>query len=1031
MFRPGSVREKTALTVLWLLLPLTPTMGLGAAAILDPARLSREFTLRSWQKQDGLPDNQVQAIHQTRDGYLWIATRRGVARFDGQRFVVFDRVNTPAMTDEDCRELLEDGLGNFWVGAAQARYQYTGNQAPTFVRRSELDRTNLHALCGSRAGGLWGANRGVIARIKDGIISEFHVSPSVWNGDDPTALAEDKSGVVWLGLNGGVLRFDPSMSLTAPCYLNREFQTKPIRALAVGASNTCWMLISETHKPLSGPNRGWLACLNGTNWVRTPKFAEPDFYFDSRSYFLVKDHTGAWWLPAAADTLHRYQDGEFQTVAATDSGRNDFALCVYPDREGNLWIGNESSGLECWEPRRVSTFTTRDGLPNDNIWSITEAGDGSVWVGSDGGVTRIQAGRITNFTEQQGLTKNTVRSLAVDRAGTVWIGTGDRLNTLHDGKIAQPDFPYLPERTKIRVVLAASDDSIWMGNIDGLHRWRDGRWTSFTVTNGLANQDVRALLEDHQGNLWIGTAGGGMQCLRDGRFTTFSTTNGLVNNFAWALHEDSSGAIWIGTEGGLSRWQGGRIFNYTTRHGLPVNLVNFIVEDDFDRLWIGHDRGLYWVRRDNLNAVAAGQTQTLRCVSYDESDGLPGLETNGQKSYPAACKTRDGRLWFSTTKGVAIIDPRKVGRDDNPPLAAIEQVRANGTMVFGNRADTVLASSTNSPARHEAFSTLHFSPGTARVLEFHYTANTFVEPEKARFKYRLRGLSDAWVEADTRREAYFAELRPGDYEFEVIAANHHGVWQEPGAALAFHIAPFFYQTWWFYPLGGGAVLALLIAVVMWRLREVRKMHRLEQRAAITEERSRIAKDLHDGLGADLTRLTLLADLASGEAGDNGGEHARKLSRTSRDATRELKDLIWMAHPANDTVEGLVTRICQTAEDFLRDARIKCRLDLAPTLPTQVLSLEQRRNLLLVAREALNNIVKHASATEVYLRARASHHAVQLTIEDNGRGFDAALARRDGLGLDSMRRRVESLGGTFDLESRPGSGTKILISIKLG
>jgi signal transduction histidine kinase len=325
---------------------------------------------------------------------------------------------------------------------------------------------------------------------------------------------------------------------------------------------------------------------------------------------------------------------------------------------------------------------------------------------------------------------------------------------------------------------------------------------------------------------------------------------------------------------------------------------------------------------------------------------------------------------------------------------------------------------------------LKLPPGRGRVLEFRYTANTFVAPEKAQFRYRMIGLESNWIDVGTRREVFFTDLRPGAYEFEVIAANHHGVWPERGARMAVHLAPFIYQTWWFYAVCGITTVTLVGGSVMWRLRELRRIHRLQQQAAIVTERTRIAKDLHDGLGADLSRLTLLADLAGGEPGADTGEHIQKLSRTSRQAARDLKELIWLANPANDTVEGLVSRICQTAEDLLRDARIRCRLDVAPHLPPYPLSLEQRRNLLLVVREALNNILKHAAATEVWLRAHARGGGLQLVIEDNGRGFDPASVQPGTLGLMSMRQRIENLGGTFTLESRPGTGTKLAIEIKL-
>jgi signal transduction histidine kinase len=315
------------------------------------------------------------------------------------------------------------------------------------------------------------------------------------------------------------------------------------------------------------------------------------------------------------------------------------------------------------------------------------------------------------------------------------------------------------------------------------------------------------------------------------------------------------------------------------------------------------------------------------------------------------------------------------------------------------------------------------------VLEFRYTAPTFIAPERTAFQYRLLGAGDVWIEASTRREAYFMRLPPGRYLFDVMAANRHGVWGKQSALVAFTIEPFFYQTWWFYMSCGLAVTGLAAGVVVWRLRKLRQTHRLEQQTAIVDERARIAKDLHDGLGADLTRLALLADLAGGASGT--GEHLLKLSRTSREAAGVLKEMIWIANPANDTVEGLVSRICQMAEDFLNDAGIRCRLEIAADLPAWPLSIEQRRNLLLVAREALNNIVKHAAASEVILRAYGDGELLQLDVEDNGRSFDPASVRPGALGLASMRRRVENLGGEFEIQSRSDTGTRIRITVKPG
>lgn len=509
------------------------------------------------------------------------------------------------------------------------------------------------------------------------------------------------------------------------------------------------------------------------------------------------------------------------------------------------------------------------------------------------------------------------------------------------------------------------------------------------------------------------------------------------------MHEDADGVLWIGTESGLNRFENNRFTVFTKREGLLADLVNEILEDDLGHLWVSHDHGIYRVRKKELNEVAAGRARIVQTVSYDEADGLPSNETNGQKSYPAGCKTRDGRLWFPTTKGVALINPRLCDRDAIAPETAIEQVRTDGEVVFdsaGVAATPPSAAGLGTILDHRATKASHslhgdgaslplrLPPGTGRVLEFRFTAPVFVAPEKATFRYRLRGAGDAWIDAGMRREAYFTRLRPGDYSFEVLAANHRGVGSEQPARFAFLIQPFFHETWWFYAGCGLIGSGLIAGVVLWRIRELRRFHRLEQQSAIAAERERLAKDLHDGLGADLTRLILLANLVSEESGS--GENVKKLSRSSREASRALKEMIWIANPTDGTVDGLVSQICQTAEDFLGDARILCRLDIAPDLPEWPLTLEQRRNLLLVAREAMNNIVKHAAAVEVCVRARGENGVLHLAIEDNGHGFDPALARPDGLGLASMRRRIEKLAGLFELESRAGAGTKIRIQLKL-
>lgn len=409
-------------------------------------------------------------------------------------------------------------------------------------------------------------------------------------------------------------------------------------------------------------------------------------------------------------------------------------------------------------------------LPDDNIWTICEAHDGSVWIGADGGVSRLKDGRVASFTPSEGLSRKEVRAVAEAREGTVWAGTLNGLDSIRDGTITQHRLPGEWCETKIRALLAARDGALWVGTVRGLTRLRNGQRTKYTVADGLGAEEVRALLEDRAGDLWIGTLGGGLSRFHDGKFTTLTTTNGLTSNNVWALHEDADGAFWIGTENGLNRLKDGRLAAFTTREGLPANGVNCILEDDSGRLWISHDHGIYSVRKQQLDDVAASKATSVRAVRYDESDGLPTTETNGQKSNPAGCKTRDGRLWFPTTKGVAVIDPMKAILDEVPPLTVVEQIRANGQVIFANgpEAESKVPSPKSQVAARwrsssqPSISGYQLPPGSARVLEFRYTANTFVAPEKARFKHRLLGLDAHWIDAGPRREAYFADLHPGE-----------------------------------------------------------------------------------------------------------------------------------------------------------------------------------------------------------------------------------------------------------------------------
>jgi ligand-binding sensor domain-containing protein/signal transduction histidine kinase len=1033
-----------------------------------------EYQQRIWRKEHGLPGNTVKAILQTRDGYLWVGTTEGLARFDGVRFVVFNRLNVPAFRNHHCTALAEDAEGSLWVGTADGLLRLRGGK---FERVAVAD-----VLEGDSVAGLWaGVGQSVSVLTRRELYrwggTMFARLAGHGNGKVPlvTALHPDQSGKLLIGtsslglceLNNGAAGaleriVAPLLGAHRQSAVDVCFRTHDGRLWAYGnryltmKDGSDWVVHTNTHPAISGANT-----------------------------FLIADRPGNVWIGYEAAGLFRFRDGRF-THYDRASGLSDcWVLSFCEDREGNLWIGTEAGGLNRWQPTRFANLTPRDGLAHDNVWALCEARDGSVWIGTDGGVSRLKDGAFTTFDTNHSLSRNTVRALCEDRAGALWIGTGDGLNRLLDGKITMHPLPLERWGYKIRVIYEDRSSALWVGWEHGLARLKDGAWTQLSSVEDLQSRasvppapsaaditnhspsaapshlDVRAILEDRRGALWLGTLNHGLIRWRDGEVTVFtSKEDGLASDSAWALHEDADGALWIGTAGGLNRFAHGRLHRFTTREGLPDDLVNQILEDDSGHLWISHDRGLYRVSKRALDDVASGRVRAVECATYDETDGMPSRETNGAKSQPAGIKTRDGRLWFPTTRGVAVIDPRKMSAPDPPPVV-IESVRAVGNVVFGEemipgvrpssgaetnerqtaqekpnalgQAGVATPGNERTPLNtHARNSELQLAPGSGRLVEIHYTANSFVASEKVRFQYRLRGYDTNWTDAGPRRAAWFTNLRPGRYQFEVRARTHDGAWGENRATLAFHVAPFWYQRRTVHVLGALALLLAAWGVYRWRLAGQRRWHELEKQNALAREQARISGDIHDELGSSLTRQALLIEQAQREL--NGQPAPRgpleQLAGSTRELSHKVREIIWATNPACDTWSSLVAYVGQYATSFLGAADLPCRFDVPPALPPLALTGTARHHVFLVAKEALNNIVKHAAATEVWLRVAVDDGAVRLTIEDNGRGF-APDAAADANGLPGMRRRIERIGGRFELSSQRGRGTVISILVPTG
>ncbi|MDB6034313.1 MAG: putative Two component regulator propeller domain protein, partial [Verrucomicrobiales bacterium] len=671
------------------------------------------------------------------------------------------------------------------------------------------------------------------------------------------------------------------------------------------------------------------------------------------------------------------------------------------------------------------TRTTRDGLAGNNVLSVCEGADGTIWVGGNGGLSRIRNDHVVPMKGEEPLPEVTARCLWPLPDGAVWLAKpGHGVFEFRDRFILRIPPTDLPD-TLIDALYEDRAGRRWIGTPRGVAVFKDGTIIArYTKATGQPLQDVRCILEDHDQNMWFGTQGRGLIRLRAGRFDAFTTRDGLSNDRVWALHEDKQGTLWIGTEDGLSRWKAGKLFSFTTKHGLMENAILCILEDELGYVWLSGLRGIYRLKREQLNAVADRGAEGVDVASFGTTDGMESSEANGEHQ-PAGWKARDGRLWFPTTCGVVLIDPKTIPTNEVPPLVAIEQVRADDEIIFGD-------------GGHSPNAALNLAPGRARVLEVRYTANSMSAPERVRFKYNLEPAAPEWHDAGGQRVAFFTNLRPGKYTFRVKACNQNGAWNSQPASFAFSVAPFFWQTWPFYVFCAAAASLAGLGLHHRRVTMLRRFDHLQREQALQNERARIARDLHDDLGANLTGIALKADLAQRHVDAPQSIHLADIAAGARALVDNMRGTVWALNPRHDTLESLARFLAQQVEDFVTGAGLRCRLELPDTFPEMTVPSPVRYQIHLVVKEALHNSVKHARASEIRFSLDVNGEALCVRIADDGIGFNPQSPQlstsngqpsgHGGHGLSNMRQRIENLGGQWHLKSAAGQGASITIYI---
>lgn len=985
---------------------LVSTRSAGAESFLTEG-----YAVRVWQTNDGLPENMVTSAVQTRDGYLWFGTYSGLVRFDGERFDVFEPNETPGMADRRTACLFEDAQGTLWLGHESGMVtRYRNGTYTTIPLPPSNEGDKIIGMGSDEQGRVWAMHHnGSLDEVENGA----HVpSPIAPEHSGVMSFSRGSRGEIWLSENGQASQLTDGGLVPARPPPPR--MANYVYCVATSAGGGVWILCD-------GRIRKW----------RDGRWAEDRGEYpwtDGMIACALELRDGTLAVGTIQSGLYLiFPDSRPPVRFDRDNGLpQNWIRFVYEDREGTLWAGAGSAGLVSIHPTPLSVLRLPAESHGCTVLSVAGAADGSLWIGTDGySLYHYSAGAWRHFGPNQGLANTYVPAVAVAPDGAVWASDfwwGGPYR-LEGGRFERPRG--IEETSNpVYALLPSSGSEVLVGNRDGLRHWKDGESSWLAKSPNVPAPEVCALARDGKGATWLGIAHGGVARIEHGEVTFFRRGDGLASDLVNCLCVDDEGTLWIGTaDRGLSRFKDGRFANLGRNEGLADNAVCAILDDGRGFLWLSTRHGIQRIGKKELHRCADGATATFGSQTFDRSDGLPTIEfTSGFQS--VACKTPDGRLWFASGSGVVTVDPARIAPNPYVPPVVIRSMMADGKarMIEGEAVSEAL------PPNHQR-------------LEFRFSGLSYVAPSKVLFKYRLEGMDQGWIDAGTKRSTFYSRLPAGHYRFQVVACNNDGLWNSQPATLGFTVAPFFWQTGWFVGLcvigAAGAVASLARALTRRRL--LRQMEAMERRHALERERARIAQDIHDDVGASLSKIAMLSQPARADLiePERAAAMLSRIYASARDVTRALDEIVWAVDPRHDTLDSLVDYMGRFAQDLLATAGVRCRLDLPVQVPSWPLTAEVRHNLFLAFKEALHNAMKHAGASEVRVSLTVGPRSFTFVIKDDGRGFDPAQPAKvtpgrigGGSGVGNMQKRMSRIGGRCDVASAPGTGTTVSLTVEI-
>jgi signal transduction histidine kinase/ligand-binding sensor domain-containing protein len=964
------------------------------AFALNPSLDLRQYGHSSWLARTGFVKGTIRALAQTSDGYLWLGSDVGLARFDGVRMVPWTPPSGQRLPSTIVNALLAARDGTLWIGTFRGLVSWRNGQLTHYAELADQQITDLLE---DRTGAVWaGSSAGPAARL-----CAFRSGTPTCFGEDGTfgdivwSLTEDGAGTMWVLARTGLWRWTPG----GPSRYGAERFEAYFQSLtrASGPNGVTHAHAGRVREIVPGvrsgePLRGLPSAINVTD--------------------VFRDRDGALWVGTDAHGVLRVYDGRVSVFTSVNGLSSDHVTELFEDREGTMWVAT-ADGFDSFRHLPiVSTDLTDASARKLSPVSIVATRDGSLWIGSDEGLHRWRNGDRTIYRTRThpALPDDRIQSLFEDERGRVWV-TGLRgLAMFDNGAFTRIPTPHLGY---VFALTGDGDGGVWVSSFDqGVLHVAGGRVVQRLSWEEIGGKGVGSgLASDTNGGVWIAMTGGLLAYVRDGNVRRRLTTQDGLGEPLVNVQADADGAIWATTELGFTRIVDGHLATMTTANGLPCNEGHWIVADDAGAYWLLMRCGLVRIARTDVEAWAANPQRKVVATTYDFFDGARLFAFN-RLERPQVSKSTDGCIWLIFPGTLAVLDPVHLPTNSIAPSVHVEQITADGT-AFQARPGLRL-------------------PPLVRDLQVDYTALSLVVPEKNQFRVMLEGRDIDWQDVGTRRQAFYTDLGPGSYRFRVKGSNNSGVWNEDGATLEFAIAPAYYQTRWFATLVVASVFVVLWAGYRVRVREVARdyQRRLDERV---NERTRIARELHDTLLQSFHGLLLRFQTASYLLPSRPAEAKDKLDTAIEQAARAItegRDAVQGLRASTVERNDLAVAIRTLGDELVTDTSAQPPPTFRVTVEGQPRDLHPilRDDIYKIAAEALRNAFRHAHAGRVEVEIRYDDEQFRLRVRDDGKGIGLEVLASQGIeghyGLRGMPERAALIGGKLAVWSEVGVGTEV-------